>query len=89
MANVHMQYLSKVVEMTAPPYLLKNAGVSVPPPKNDIRNGVFVIIIKYPSLCFVIYYLFRRNHFSIKRNNSLTTLYLSSLTLLLDSFPET
>ena len=29
----------------APPCSLKNAGISVPPPKNDMRKGVFVIII--------------------------------------------
>ena len=32
-------------EFTAPPCSLKNSGISVPPPKNDILNGVFVIII--------------------------------------------
>ncbi len=38
-------YLSNVDEITAPPCSLKNDGTSVPPPKKDIRNGVFVIIM--------------------------------------------
>ena len=37
--------LSNVVDITDPPYSLKKEGISVPPPKNDIRKGVFVIII--------------------------------------------
>ena len=37
-----------LVESTAPPFSLKKLSMSVPPPKNDIRKGVFVIIIYFP-----------------------------------------
>ena len=48
--------LSNVVLKTAPPCSRKKLSISVPPPKKDIRKGVFVIIILYSSEC--IYYHF-------------------------------
>ena len=39
------EIISIDVDNTFPPYSLKKAGMSVPPPKKDILNGVLVIII--------------------------------------------
>ena len=42
--------LSKVLDITLPPYSLKYEGISVPPPKKDILKGVLVIIILAPYI---------------------------------------